>query len=249
MGYSKLPPKQEAIRASCFHPTETFELFPEDETEESIPQRFEQIVRKHPDRIAVKTADCTLSYSHLNETANRIAGKILSKQGAGEEPVVLLFEHGVQEIAAILGVLKAGKFYVPLNPSFPQARIASILNDSESRLVVTNQQNLPLINEMMGGRVQPLDTDAINANVSDENPGLSVLPVASACIMYTSGSTGEPKGVLQNHRGILHKVMVYTNLLHIGPSDRLTLLHYCSFDSCMHHLFGCLFKRGITFSL
>jgi len=106
-----LPLEQEAVRAKCFHPTGTFVEFKREEVEQSITERFEKIVRQYPERLAVKAGDRALTYDQLNQAVNRIARSILDKRGAGTEPVALLFEHGIDGIAAILGVLKAGKFY------------------------------------------------------------------------------------------------------------------------------------------
>ena len=238
---------QQSIRAKCFHPSGSFIEFKKENVEQSIPDRFEETVRKYSDRIATKTATCTLTYEELNKGANRVARAILCEQGQGAEPVVVLFEHGIQPISAILGVLKAGKFCVPVDPSFPHGRIASILEDSGARLIVTSRQNFSLASQMVNNRSQLLDTDAIDADVSDENLYFPISPGSFACIMYTSGSTGDPKGVLQNHRGILHKVMLYTNLLHLCSRDRLTLLHYSCFDGCMLHLFGSLLNGASLF--
>ena len=241
------PPEQEAIRAKCFHPSGSFVEFRKEEVEQSIPDRFEHMVRRYPDRIAAKTENCTLTYEELNKAANRVARAILGEQGKGPEPVVLLFEHGIQPISAILGVLKAGKFYVPVDPSFPHGRIASILEDSGARLLVTNGQNFSLASELVGNRSQLLDIDAIDADVSDENLCFPISPDSFACIMYTSGSTGKPKGVIKCHRGILHWAMIFTNMLHICPGDRLTLLHSFSFAASIHNLFGSLSSGASVF--
>lgn len=214
--------------------------FRKEEVEQSIPDRFERIVRQFPDRIAIKTGDRDLTYAEINATANRLARAILAKQMKREEPVMLLFEHGPEAVTAILGALKAGTCYVPLDPSLPRGRVESISKDSGIRLIVTNKKNFTFANDLTSKSADVLDVDALETHISNENLGLALSPDAYACIMYTSGSTGEPKGVLQNHRGIMHKVMVYTNLLHICADDRLTLLHYTSFDACMHHLFGSL---------
>ena len=237
---SDLPPEQQAIRAKCVHPTGTFVAFTQAEVEQSLPDRFEQQVAKYPDRIAVQTAHGALTYHELNQAANRVARAILAKVGPGQEPVGLLFENGAQAIAAIFGVLKAGKFYVPLDPSFPHGRLAAILGDAETRLFVTHGQNFRLASGLTSGKLQLLDIDTIDTHVSAENLCSPVSPEDLACILYTSGSTGQPKGVMQNHRSLLHWTMIYTNDLHITPNDRLTLLHSLSVPSCIHHLLGSL---------
>ena len=100
---------QQAIKAKSFHPTEKCEELLIDDVEKSIPERFEKIVQMHPDRLAVKMGDRSLTYDDLNRTANQIARVILDKRGLGSEPIALLFEHGIDVVAAIFGTLKAGK--------------------------------------------------------------------------------------------------------------------------------------------
>jgi len=87
---TQLPPEQEAIRAKCFHPTGAFVEFKREEVEQSIPERFEKMVRLHPQRLALKSSDYGLTYEALNRAANRIAHAILSKEGKEDEPVALL---------------------------------------------------------------------------------------------------------------------------------------------------------------
>jgi amino acid adenylation domain-containing protein len=244
---SDLPSEQQGIWAKCVHPTGTFVEFTEAEIEQSIPDRFQQQVAKYPDRLAVKTELGALTYHELNQAANRVARAILAKVGPGQEPVGLLFENGAQAISAILGVLQAGKFYVPLDPSFPHARVAAILEDSGTQLLVTNRQNFRLAGELARGRLHLLDIDTMAVDVSDENLTLPMPPEALASIFYTSGSTGQPKGVVHTHRCLLHGTMIHTNNLHITPDDRLTLLHSWSVHSCAAHLFGSLLNGAALF--
>jgi len=245
----KLPPDQEAIRAKCFHPTGTFVEFEREEINQSISTRFEKIVAQYPHRLAVKMGHRALTYRELNSAANRVARAILAKLGKGQEPVGLLFESGVEAVTAILGVLKAGKFYVPLDPSFPQGRIVSILGDSGVKLLATDNANISLAHELTRGRFDLLDVDMIDAWGSSENLSTSLSPADLASIIYTSGSTGQPKGVVQNHRCLLHWAMIYTNDLNIMPNDRLTLLNSWSAPVCVHHLFGSLLNGASLFPL
>ena len=114
--------RQQSIRAKCFHPTGKFIEFKKEEIEQSIPDRFEQMVRMYPDRLAVKARSHQLTYDELNKAANRVAHGILAQRREGNEPIVLLFQHDAPVITAILGVLKAGKIYVPLDPSYPHSQ-------------------------------------------------------------------------------------------------------------------------------
>ena len=242
-----LPPDQQAIRNKCFHPSGSFVEFSEEEIEQSIPERFEKIVQRYPDQLAVKMGDCALTYAELNKAANRIARAIVNSRGSQPEPVVVLLEQGVPAIAAILGVLKAGKFYVPVNPSFPNARIAAIVSDSEAKLLLTNQRNLRLADESTGNTLQVVDIETIAADACNENPGFSRSPDDFAYIVYTSGSAGQPKGVVYNHRGLLHKAQLHTNVLHICPDDRLTLLHSYSTGGAIHNILGALLNGASLF--
>src|SRR5262249_14628326 len=189
----RLPPEQRAIWDKCFHPTGTFVEFSSEEVEQSIPEQFEKIVRRYPDQLAVKMGDCALTYDELNRAANRIARAIMDSRGPQPEPVVVLLEQGDPAIAAILAVLKAGKFYVPVNPSFPNARIAAIVGDSEATLLLTNQRNLRVADESAGNTLQVIDIETIGADACNKNPGVSMSPEDFAYIVYTSGSAGQPK--------------------------------------------------------
>ncbi|MEE9569908.1 MAG: amino acid adenylation domain-containing protein [Candidatus Binatia bacterium] len=237
---SDLPPEQRAIRAKCFHPTGRFVEFKKEEIEQSIPDRFEQIVRTYPDRLAVKTNTHKLTYCVLNQTANRVARAILAQSNGGEEPVALLLDHDVPLIATILGVLKAGKIYVPLDPSFPRARVRSMLESLQADLVVTTSERFALAKEVLQPRQKLLNLDEIDLKVSTENLCLPISPDTLVNIIYTSGSTGQPKGAVHNHRTGLYQAMHYTNDLHICPDDRLSLLHSCSFSASVYSLFGAL---------
>src|SRR5262245_51522261 len=243
----RLPPEQQAIRDKCFHPSGTFVEFPKEEIEQSIAERFEKIVAQYPDRLAVKMAGSSITYDQRNKSANRLALAIVDSRGSLSEPVVVLFEQGVSAIATIIGVLKAGKFYVPVNPSFPNARIASIVADSETKLLLTNQRNLRLAGESTGDTLQVLDIETISADACDKNLGFSMLPEDFAYIVYTSGSAGQPKGVVYNHRGLLHQAQLHTNVLHICTDDRLTLLHSYSTAGAIHNILGALLNGASLF--
>jgi amino acid adenylation domain-containing protein len=238
---SNLPPEQAAIRAKCLHPSGDFVEFKKEEIEQSIPDRFEEIVRRFSNRVAVKTRNSTWTYDDLNHAANRIAHAILAQRGEGEEPVALFLEHDADAIAAILAVLKSGKIYVPLDPSHLQARSSYIFEDAQASLIVTNNKNFSNARDLARNRCQLLNINKIDSDLlTEKNVGRSLPPDTLAYILYTSGSTGRPKGVVQNHRNVLHAMMNYINGLHISVDDRLTLLHSCSFSGSVYNLFGAL---------
>lgn len=235
-----LPAEQAAILDRCFHPSGSFVEFPAVDVEASIPARFEAMARLYGDRPALIAGARRVSYAELNRAANRLARAILTKCGPGSAPVALLFASAVSSIVAILAVLKAGKAYVPLDASYPQARLAAMLTDSQAQLVVSEKSLFPLLQAADSIRRPVLDIDAIDADLSDEDLGIAFAPSDYACIMYTSGSTGEPKGVIQNHRNILHKVLTHTNDYRICVEDRLSLLYSYAFSASVRCIFGAL---------
>lgn len=204
--------------------------FTQEEVEQSIPERFEKIVRMYPNRLAVKMGE-SLTYDELNRYANRIAHAILEKRGLGSEPIALFFEKSIELVAAIFGVLKAGKFYVVLDPSFPSERLHFLLEDSGAKLVITDQPNLAIALNFIG-EDQALITTAIDDEThNSDNLNLRISPQDLAYIQYTSGSTGRPKGVILLHRMILQSVRWSAAELHVCIDDRFTLLHSLSFGS------------------
>jgi len=97
---AKLPPEQQAIRAKCFHPTGPFVEFKKEEVEQSIPERFEKIVRQYPDRIAINSKTQILTFDTLNKAANHVAWTIYEHFGGQSEPIMLLCEHGAAAIVS-----------------------------------------------------------------------------------------------------------------------------------------------------
>ena len=219
-----LPPEQQAIKDRCFHPTGTFIEFKKEEIEQSIPDRFEQMVHLYSDRLAVKTRNHQITYDELNKDGNRVAHAIIAERGDEPEPVGRLFTNGASLMAAILGVLKAGKYFVLLDPSFPKTRIGAVLDDSQAGLVVTDQQNVSIARDVVGSSCRLIEFEAIDSDLPIENLGLFISPSAHAVCLYTSGSTGQPKGVIQNHRNLLQGIMLYTDEYHVCAEDRIILL-------------------------
>jgi non-ribosomal peptide synthetase component F len=228
-------------------PVNPFIEFKKTEINQSIADRFEQQVIRHPLRLAVKTKRDQLTYTELNQNANCIARAILNCRGEGEEPVALLLNQGASLITAILAVLKAGKSYVPLDAAFPPSRIASMMEDFQPCLLLTDVENYSLAKTLTNNAVHLLILDEISSQFSSENLTLTVSPEAVAYILYTSGSTGQPKGVFQKHRNVLHNIMKYTNGLHIAAVDRLTLLSSCSFGASVSDIFGALLNGATLF--
>ena len=228
-------------------PLGVFRPFEDDEIEQSIPQRFEQQVRAGGDRLAVKWDCGSYDYAALNATANRLARSILSRCGSTPEPVALLFEHGGEALAAIMAVLKAGKFYVVLDPGYPPDRLKNMLDDCAAGLMVADAQSHEYARQLCGGTIELLRFDDVDRDLPAADLGAYPAPDALAMIMYTSGSTGGPKGVMHSHRSILVDARNHTNGWSITARDRCVLAASLSFASSVRTIYGSLLNGAAVF--
>jgi len=239
-----VPLAQRRIQASCVHPSGVFTEFEKAALERSVPERFEQIVARYPDRIAIKTATHALTYAELNRRANRVARAILARRGTTTETVALYIDERSVMVTAMLAALKAGKIYVPIDPSFPKPRVTFMLQDSNARLVVTDNDTVAVVDGLSKG-CDVLNVDALDPALPTDDVGVPAGPATLAYIIYTSGSTGQPKGVVQNHRNVLHRMMAATNMYHLSVEDRFALLYSCSFSASALPVFGALLNGAI----
>ncbi len=230
-----------STRGNLVHPTIPFIEF--EKREQSIPARFEEQVIKYSDQIAIKTMRYTWTYRDLNEKANQVAQAILKQ----EERVALLFEHDAPMLIGIMGVLKAGKTYVPLNPYSPRERLEYIVQDSQASAILTNDQNQSLAQALTSNTLRLINIDEIKLVASRDEIQPTLSADSIAYLLYTSGTSGKPKAVIQNHRNVLHFIRTYTNHLHITANDKLTLLSSYSFDAAIMDIFGALLNGATLY--
>ena len=221
--------------------------FPDEDIEQSIPERFEKQVRECGDRLAIVTDSEALTYLDLNGLANRLARKVLELRGGRVEAVALMFEHRGGALAAMLGVLKTGKFYVFLDPTYPSDRLTYMLSDSGAELIVTDTKNHPRAAEMAGERAQIVNLDHLDGDLSTEDPRLPISPRALSMLIYTSGSTGRPKGVMHSHQTVLVEARNLTNACCISKHDRWLLISSMSFANSVRTIYGALLNGSAIF--
>jgi amino acid adenylation domain-containing protein len=211
-------------------------------------QRFEAHAAAAPDAVAVTFEGESLTYGELNARANRLAHR-LRELGAGPETVVALFlEPSLELVVAILGTLKSGAAYVPLDPGYPGERTSFVLADTAAPLVLTLQAlsgRLPAAPQpSTAATVICVDGDDQLARQSALDPEPAAGPESLAYVIYTSGSTGTPKGVQIEHRQVARLFTATDEWYGFGPQDTWVLLHSYAFDFSVWELWGALAYGG-----
>ncbi len=218
----------------------TFLPWAEDAAEQTLHARFAAQARLHPERLAVRTPRHSLTYAELDRAAGRAAAALLrASPGAGER-AALLFAHDAPMLVGILGALRAGKAYVPLDPGQPRERSAGVLEDSGAAVLLADAEHAGRARELAAGRVPVVVLDDGAPEDEPPPPPPAGSPDGLAYLLYTSGSTGRPKGVAQSHRNVLHFIRAYTHNLRIGPDDVLTLFSSYTFDAAVMAIWGAL---------
>lgn len=219
---------------------------------ETICTLFDAQVAETPERIAVVGSDLQLSYGALAALADQIAAALQPVRT--DEPIALLLDRSATMIACIMGVLKAGGAYLPLNPGHPSERIVSILNESNTGILVSNQAILdehPAVQEHMQGQRTIDVTQIVRATLQQiaagqtpdpQAPPRTVQPDDLAYIIYTSGSTGVPKGAMIEHCSVVHLVdsLVHDVYRQYGAPLKVALLAPFVFDASVQQIFAAL---------
>ncbi len=204
--------------------------------EQNICQLFEQWAAKVPDQVAVQYFDQKMTYYQLNEQTNRLAW-FLQNQGVDRnQPVGILAHRSVELIVGILGILKAGGVYLPINPNYPEERIRYILQDSRALILLTHES-------LQGTVPFTGPTFALEDQAIYEEEGSDLVPLDDpqtlAYIIYTSGSTGQPKGVMIPHQALVNFLYGVRDRFEgkLGVGDRCMSLANISFDASVSEIF------------
>ncbi|MCC9070539.1 amino acid adenylation domain-containing protein [Flavobacterium sp. F-65] len=227
-------------------PINDFRFFEASEIQQSIAQRFEKQVERFPDHQAVASNKIELTYKMLNNCANHLARQINEKANNETKRIALLLNHNETCVIGMLGVLKAGYAYVPIDPNTPLSRIQYIIEDSGCNQLICNDTTIETAQQLE--QVLPelsiikLSKDYILPEIS--NPDNAINPLTEAYVLYTSGSTGMPKGVLQNQKNVLHFIRIYTNNVQIGENDNLSVFSTYTFDASVKDIYGAILNGG-----
>ena len=212
------------------------------EQKQTVHELFERQVAATPDAIAVNFEGERLTYGELHAQANRLA-HYLRSLGVGPETCVgILLERSLEMVVTILGVLKAGGCYLPLDPAYPLERLAFMLEDARASLLVTGQTTSALMLDSPV-RVICLDWEVISTG-SAEDPSRAASAENLAYVIYTSGSTGQPKGVAISHANIARLFDSTRAWFSFDERDVWTLFHSYAFDFSVWELWGPLLHGG-----
>ncbi|MGX5439997.1 non-ribosomal peptide synthase/polyketide synthase [Bacillus thuringiensis] len=212
--------------------------YPKDKT---ISQLFEEQVERTPNKVAVKFEGQQLTYKELNEKSNQVARQLQDKGVQPEMMVGIMVDRSLEMIIGIMGILKSGAAYLPIDTEYPEERIKYMVEDSNTKLVLTQThlfEKLQFANSEFLTKIT-IDDEMINnqkrTNLEGRNTGDDL-----AYVIYTSGSTGLPKGVLVEHHSLVNFCKWYVDFHEITKNDRITNYLKISFDASIGEIFPCL---------
>lgn len=193
-----------------------------------VHEEIETQAAIHPDRVALRAAGVELTYRELDRRANQIANALRARGVGANDIVAVLLDRSVEMVVALLGILKSGASYLPLDPEFPAKRLSYILSDARARIVLTRPSPL--------ARVGPVEPQVLCVDEAEvlSAPEAAVprtaTPESIAYVIYTSGSTGAPKGVEVSHRSVVNLLTSMRKRPGIGEDDVLVAVTTVSFD-------------------
>ncbi|WP_243698776.1 non-ribosomal peptide synthetase [Paracoccus alkanivorans] len=220
-----------------------------------VPDWFEQIVDQHADAHALTAGEQQVSYRQLDEWANRIARALVARDIGAEDRVGLMLPRSDMMIAAMLGIMKAGAAFLPLDPDLPAERLDYIVSDASPRAVLTltgtegrlpRAESLLLLDDPMGfgGEIGAADA----SRITDADRRRRLDPRHPAYVIYTSGSTGRPKGVVVPHAGLPALTVAQVERFGIVPGSRVLQFASISFDASVMEVMMA-FAAGATLVL
>ncbi len=197
---------------------------------ETLVSLFRKQAALHPDHIAVVYQDQKLSYRELDQRSNQIANA-LTAEGIKEGMYVPVWlSRSVEWAVAVLGIVKTGAAYVPVDPAYPAKRVEYILSDTSAKVIITNNTFGTYFSEKENIKVIDLSHLENTDHFSSQPLDIKIHQDSLAYTIYTSGSTGKPKGVMVTHRAIQHLVTWHNHYFHVDHTSKLSLVAGLAFD-------------------
>ncbi|MFE6049723.1 amino acid adenylation domain-containing protein [Kitasatospora sp. NPDC056446] len=216
-----------------------------DDRAANIVAGFARQVRRAPEAVALRTEDGPIGYAELDRRANRLAHRLLDLGVGPETAVAVLMERSADLVVALLAVLKAGGVYVPLHATYPEARIRSVVEQTGAPVLLTDLATTPggTFDDLV--RTLVVDADPTVAGYPDTAPGTAPIePARLAYVMFTSGSTGAPKGVAVSHRDVI--ALAADRAFDDEAQDRVLMHSSHAFDALTYELWVPLLTGGQT---
>lgn len=237
---SFLSQEEESLYKNVNHTERPYPYF------QNIQEQFYMQVDRQPDRIAIATATESLTYRQLNMSSNQVAQHLLEKGIKRGDKVAIFLDRSMNSIVSMLGILKAGAAYIPIDVKYPEDRINYIVRDSEAcRIITSNKFKSHLnVSDYKVSIIEDIYRTTINDDVKILNK-----PDDLAYVIYTSGSTGKPKGTLLTHKGVLNLVEWRNEVFQISPNDKVTQFYSHSFDSSVSEIFSTLLNGAELYVL
>ncbi|MEO7996797.1 MAG: amino acid adenylation domain-containing protein, partial [Gemmatimonadaceae bacterium] len=226
---------------------DTDATYPHDATIHSL---IEAQVRRRPDAIAIEFGDEKLTYREIDRRANHVAWQLVDAGVAPDDRVALCLERAPDLIVCILGVLKAGAAYLPIDPTYPDDRIEFTVQDAGAKLMLVDTDNrarleaLTTTARILNAADVQLAQGSLSATRGDSAPQVHITPDNMAYVIYTSGSTGRPKGVMVEHRNVTRLLHNDRNLFDFNENDVWTIFHSFAFDFSVWEMYGALMFGG-----
>lgn len=204
---------------------------------QSIQERFCDQVHRRPEAIAISTEHNRYTYQEIHQRSNQVANVLLQLGIQKQERVAIFLERSVESIIVMLGILKAGGTYVPIDVKYPSERIQYILQDSQARVLITKVELEKEVTYYQGNMI--IIGDVFKSAFVQDIPNQNSVEDA-AYMIYTSGSTGNPKGTLLKHHGVLNLVEWRAHTFRITENDIISQFYSHSFDSSVSEIFSAL---------
>ena len=194
---------------------------------------FERQVERTPDAVAVAFEERQVTYRELNRRANQLAHYLRSLSAGPEMLVGLCVKRSVEWVVGLLGILKSGAAFVPMDPAFPDRRLVYMLQEAQAPLVVTSEDLQDRLSGYLGRRVCLEREESATALESEQNPDSGASPAQLAYLVFTSGSTGSPKGVMIDHEGLVNLTLAQIDAYEVLPGTRFLQTFSLGFDAAI----------------
>ncbi|WPO89274.1 amino acid adenylation domain-containing protein [Chryseobacterium sp. HR92] len=215
--------------------------------EETLGSLFQKQANIYKEDIAVVYQDQQMTYRELDQKSNQIANALIAKGVKEGAFVPVWLDRSLEWVITILGIIKTGAAYVPIDPTYPVKRVAYILSDTSSEIIITNRTLGLLLPQNKNVEIFYFDKKEELNNLSIQNPEVILNQDNSAYTIYTSGSTGNPKGVIVSHHSIQHLVTWHNQFFHVNHTSRLSLVAGLAFDISVWETWSALTAGAMLF--